>query len=243
MLIDECNVQNGRLASCYLRIIDSKYMLGQTHQRGNITAGKHLRIHVRQLGRVVGCHLRRALRVNRFKQALFQGRVEHNDFAAPALGGLQWVQHARAVLDYRGIPLDLDGEVNQFTITEAINSAVMPDGVKFENLFDKEAVRRDVKRLAIDYAAEAFGFEGSLDADQLKAELMREILAEVKADIASGAGDYIDATKGLALAQRLIDAPEPFDWQAPRVFSKKAEKNRARQEVYRASHSRTWTAK
>ena len=147
---------------------------------------------------------------------------------------------AQAVLDARGIPLDLDGEVNQETITAAINSAVMPDGITFENIFDKDAVRRDVKRIALANAAEAFGFEGGLSAAQIKQQIVSQISAEVEQDIADGGGEYLDAAKGLVSLQRLLSRPEPFDWQAPRVFTKKAEKNRERQATYRGSHKRVW---
>ena len=149
---------------------------------------------------------------------------------------------AQAVLDARGIPLDLDGDVSQETITAAINSAVMPDGVAFENIFDEDAVRRDVKRIALASAAETFGFSGSTDPEQLKQEIISQIVAEVRQDIADGGGEYVDAAKGLVAVQRLLDRPEPFDWQAPRVFTKKAEQNRARQATYRAAHSRKWIA-
>lgn len=150
---------------------------------------------------------------------------------------------AQAVLDARGIPLDLDGEVSQQTITQAINVAVMPDGVTFENLFDKLAVKRDVKRMALAYAAESFGFEGSSDPDVLKKKIIEDVMREVRQDIAAGQGEYVDAAKGLALVQRVIDKPEPFDWQKVRNFSNKAEKNRERQERWRASNKRKWVEK
>ena len=147
---------------------------------------------------------------------------------------------AQLVLDARGIPLDLDGEINHFTITAAINAAVMPDGVAFENVFDKDAIKRDVKRIALGQAAQAFGFEGGTDIDVLKEQIISRVMAEVRDDIAAGGGDYMDATKGLAAVQRLINRPEPKDWQVPRVFTAKAEKNRERQATYRASHKRKW---
>lgn len=150
---------------------------------------------------------------------------------------------AQAVLDARGIPLDLDGEVNQYTITQAINSAVMPDGIVFENLFDKDTVRRDVKRIGLGYAAAAFGFEGGSDPDVLRRQIIQEITSEVMDDIRAGGGDYIDATLGLVATARLANSPEPFDWQAPRVFTRKAEKNRERQARFRAGSVRVWVAK
>ena len=147
---------------------------------------------------------------------------------------------AQAVLDARGIPLDLDGEVSQETITAAINSAVMPEGIAFENIFDSDAVKRDVKRIALDQAAQTFGFEGGLSAQALAEKITQKIVSEVVDDIRAGGGDYIEATKGLVAIQKIINMPEPFDWQAARVFTKKAEQNRARQATYRAAHKRVW---
>ena len=150
---------------------------------------------------------------------------------------------AQSVLDARGIPLDLDGEVNQFTITAAINQAVMPEGVAFDNLFDREAVKRDAKRIGLDYAAAAFGYEKGANPAALRASIIADIKAEVLADIRAGAGEYLDAAKGLVSVQRLIDGPEPFNWQAPRKFTQKAIKNRERQERFRAANDRVWVAK
>lgn len=147
---------------------------------------------------------------------------------------------AQAVLDARGIPLDLDGEVNQQTITEAINVGVMPEGVRFENLFDKDQIKRDIKRIALEQAASQFGFEGSTEPSVIRRQIIDKITAEVRAEISAGGGEFMDAAKGLAETQRLIDRPEPKDWQKIRNFSDKAEKNRARQEAYRASHNRKW---
>lgn len=147
---------------------------------------------------------------------------------------------AQAVLDGRGIPLNLDGEVNHETITQAINAAVMPEGVEFSNLFDNDAVKSDVRRIGLAYAAEAYGYEGGLSASQLRERITSEIVREVLDDISAGGGEYMDAALGLVAAQRLIDKPEPKKWNVPRVFTVKAEKNRERQARYRASHKRVW---
>jgi hypothetical protein len=147
---------------------------------------------------------------------------------------------AQAVLDARGIPLDLDGEVSEETITEAINAAVMPDEIVFRNLFDKATIEADVKRIALDYAAEAFGFEGGLSPAGIKQKIMSEIVSEVLADIGAGSGDYLEATAGLVEIENLLTRPEPKDWKKIRNFTEKGEKNRERQARYRESHSRKW---
>lgn len=150
---------------------------------------------------------------------------------------------AQAVLDARGIPLNLDGEVTRETITQAINAAVMPEGVTFENLFDSEAVKRDVRRIAIEKAGQAFGFDGVATAQGLKDKVFALVVAEVQSDIAAGGGDYLDAARSLVKEQRLIDLPPPKDWQAPRKFTQKAVKNRERQARFRASSKRVWIEK
>lgn len=150
---------------------------------------------------------------------------------------------AQAVLDARGIPLDLDGEVNQLTITQAINAAVMPEGVEFENIFDKLAIGRDIKKMALAQAGQAFGFEGSIEPKYLKRQIVDQITREVSEQIKQGGGEYIEAARGLVAADRLINQPEPFNWQAPRVFTQKAEKNRERQARWRAANNRVWVTK
>lgn len=157
-----------------------------------------------------------------------------------AVGRTVGKKAAQAVLDARGIPLDLDGEVNQYTITRALNAAVMPEGVVFENLFDKEQVRRDIKKIALDYAATAFGYEAGLSPKSLKASIISGVTEQVNREIIEGAGEYLDAAKGVTKIDRMIAAVPSRDWQAPRVFTKKAQLNREHQEKYRNSHSRVW---
>lgn len=147
---------------------------------------------------------------------------------------------AQAVLDARGIPLDLDGPVSQETITAAINAAVMPDGIEFKNLFDEASIKADVKRIALEYASEAYGFEGGLSVVAIKQALIREVVSEAMAEIGGGAGEYIDAALGLVEIERLLSRPEPKSWKKPRVFTRKAQKNRERQAKYREAHTRIW---
>lgn len=150
---------------------------------------------------------------------------------------------AQAVLDARGIPLNLDGDVNSQTITIAINKAVMPDGIEFENLFNKHAVARDLKRIALEHAGEAFGFEGDIDVATLRQQIMTEVTNEVISEIQAGAGDFIDAAKPLVKVQELLDRPPPKSWNTPSDFSAKGVSNRLRQKKYRQRHTRVWVEK
>jgi hypothetical protein len=147
---------------------------------------------------------------------------------------------AQEVLDRMGIPLDLDGEVNQITITQAINAGVLGGDIEFTNLFDRDAVRADVRRIAIAGAGEAFGYEGGLGIQELKERLIASVIDDVRAQIAAGEGDYIDAAKGLVSAHEAISRPVNTTASTPIDMSEKGVKNRAKQARYRAAHKRVW---
>lgn len=147
---------------------------------------------------------------------------------------------AQAVLEKMGIPLDLDGEVNHQTITAAINEGVLGGQIEFTDLFDRDAVEADIKRIAIEQAGASFGFEGGLSIDAIKERLIGEVMAEVQENIAQGGGEYAEAALDLAGVLRNINRPRVDDWAEIKNFSKEGEQNRARQETYRNSHSRRW---
>ena len=157
-----------------------------------------------------------------------------------AVGRAVGKQAAQAVLDARGIPLDLDGDVNQLTITAAICAAVVPDGMVFVNLFDKEQTRRDVQRIALDYAATTFGYEAGMSPDALRLSIISEVTNQVRQEISEGSGEYLEAAKGLVKIEQIIAGVSQKNWQEPRVFTPKAIKNREYQAKYRATHSRVW---
>ena len=164
---------------------------------------------------------------------VFNRKLEER--AAQEIGKLA----AQSALDKLGIPLDLDGEVNHETITQAINAGVLKGEVTFTNLFDKDAVKADVRRIALERAGAAFGYEGGLSVDAVSLRLVAEIIQEVRADIAAGAGPYIDAAQDLQGVLSKLK-PRHDDWATPKNFTQKGINNRARQAAYRAAHSRKW---
>ena len=149
---------------------------------------------------------------------------------------------AQQALEGLGIPLDLDGEVSQETITQAINEGILGGEMQFRNLFDRGVVEADLKRIAIERAGQAFGFEGGLSIEGIREKLVSQIISEVQENIASAGGEYIDAAQSLASIEDDMTRGKPRvdDWNKIKNFSDKAEKNRARQETYRNQHSRRW---
>ena len=93
--------------------------------------------------------------------------------------------------------------------------------------------------VAVEKAGQAFGYEGGLGVVAIKARLVSEILAEVRADIAAGAGPYIDAAHDLQGVLKML-RPRHDDWNTPKNFTQKGIDNRARQAKYRARHKRKW---
>ena len=126
---------------------------------------------------------------------------------------------AQQALEGLGIPLDLDGDVSQETITQAINEGILGGEMQFRNLFDREMVEADLKRIAIEQAGQAFGFEGGLSIEGIREKLVSQIISEVQENIASAGGEYIDAIsiaagKSKAEGQTLA-APDPVFLHQP----------------------------
>lgn len=165
----------------------------------------------------------------------FVFRKELEERAATEIGKIA----AKNALEKLGIPLDLDGEVNHQTITQAINVGILGGQLQFTDLFDRDAVKADIRRMAVEKAGQAFGYDGGLGVAEIKARLVSEILAEVRADMAAGAGPYIDAAHDLQGVLKMLK-PRVDDWNAPKNFTQKGVNNRERQAAYRAAHKRKW---
>jgi hypothetical protein len=147
---------------------------------------------------------------------------------------------ANVALNLMGLDIPLDADVNQLTLTQAINAGVLGGEVTFTNLFDKDAVRADVRRIALDRAAASFGYDGAAGVEGLRRKIISDVLRDVRAEIEAGAGDYIDAAPDSAKALDVLNSEKKEDWNTPTDFSEKGEKNRARQATYQASHTRVW---
>lgn len=144
------------------------------------------------------------------------------------------------IRDKLGIDIDLDGTVTKETISQAVCRDILGGELQFSNLFDRSAVKADVKRIAVEQATKSLGFEGGASIDSIREQLQSKLLDEIRAEIEAENGAFIEAAKGLAKTQALIDKPVNLDYNKPVDFSKKGIANRERQAAYRASHTRHW---
>jgi hypothetical protein len=166
-------------------------------------------------------------------------RIEIDRRHADAIGSFA----ANAALNLLGLDIPLNADVNQESLTKAINKAVLDSDTGFTNIFDKKAVQADVKRIALHRAAKEFGYDGAAGISELKRQIIRDVLKDVESQIEEGEGDFIDAAPDSDLSGAGDDVDAAGEWNVPRNFSDKAEKNRARQAAYRAAHKRIWVPK
>ena len=142
-----------------------------------------------------------------------------------------------------GIKLDLDGVVNKKTITEAINRDVLGGEIQFSNLFDRDSVRADLKRIALDQAAGSLGFSGTLGVQGIRDAVMQQVAQELAAELEAQAGPAIDAAQPLVKFAEVLARPKDTTASTIRDTSPQGESNRARQAKYRAGHKRVWRIK
>lgn len=150
---------------------------------------------------------------------------------------------AAHVLDKMGIPIDLDGPVNKETITAAICEKLFGGTLQFANLFDKDAVKADVKRIVSERAAAQFGFDGAMSVDAVKALLTSQVLQQVGAEMAAGTGEFIDAASDLQASVAICLRKHYEDYNTPQDFTKEGISNRERQATYRAAHKKSWVSR
>lgn len=150
-----------------------------------------------------------------------------------------------------GFTIDSSNGFSREAITQAINAGPLAGtGVVLTNLFDRDAVRADLKRIALERAVQETGLTvKTLDVEGVKRALKEYIQSRVDQQLAAGGGDLIDAAKPLALLARDIQAANaPTNTppggnpgrEQPVDFSEKGVKNRERQARYRANHTRHW---
>lgn len=146
---------------------------------------------------------------------------------------------AQYALQQMGIEIDLDGEVNQQTLTQAVNASPVMGGVEFTNLFDKEAVKADVKRIALDRAAQAFGYDGGAGVEGIRDKIVSDLIEELKAEKVAG-GPLLLAARDLVATKQAIESKPDLNYNRIRDFSAKGVSNRERQAKYRAGRTKIW---
>lgn len=178
-------------------------------------------------------------------------KISKEEFARLFLGDVSEAESAAIKDAFARMGLDIDPEdgLDAETITRAINTGPLAGtGVELTNIFNRDAVKRDLQRLALVHAAQNFGIElHSLETEAVK-EAIRGYVAEfVREEIAMG-GDLLDAAPDLVAIVKMIDAArkgykneagETVD-KKPLLMSDAAINNRARQAKYRANNKRRW---
>ncbi len=148
--------------------------------------------------------------------------------------------------------IDLSGGITPQAVTRAINEGPLSGtGIELTNIFDKEACKRDLMRIGLARAAEAYGVElTDTSIDGLKASIRDHISAQLDAQIAAGAGEWLDAMPELkelarelarATARGWIDAAGNLIPPGSNVSMSEYHINlRERQARYAARHTRVW---
>lgn len=181
-------------------------------------------------------------------------RISKEEFARLFLGEVSEAESAAIKDAFQKMGLDIDPEdgINAQTITAAINSGPLGgSGVELTNIFDRDAIKRDLKRLALVHAAQSFGLQLTSLTTEAVTDAVKAYVAEiVREEIAMG-GDLVDAAPDLIAIVKMIDAARKgYKDEAgntvderPLLMSDAAINNRERQAKYRANHRRRWVAK
>jgi hypothetical protein len=111
-------------------------------------------------------------------------------------------------VDAMGIPIDLDGEVSKESVTRAICDNLLGGELQFTNLFDREAVQRDVRRMALEHAAQALGFDASLGMRGMRDNVIARALNKAREQAGDGVGELVEAATDSPHASAIISKPK-----------------------------------
>lgn len=182
-------------------------------------------------------------------------RIAKEEMARIALGDVDEYENEAIKAAFEKIGLDIDPAdgLTPQNITAAINSGPLAGtGIELTNLFDREAVKRDITKIAVRYAADAMGFElKSFDLDGIKAALKEEVSRRIIEQVGEGAGDWIELAPDLVEIARALDAAvKAGRIDAEGNYIQQGLMNddfhvdlRERQARYRSKHTRHWEPK
>ena len=158
----------------------------------------------------------------------------------------------REVFQKMGLDIDPENGINERTLTDAINNGPLAgSGVELTNIFDREAIKRDLTRLALVQAAQSGGLKLTSTTTEAVTEAVKTYIAEIVREEIKNGGDIVDAAPDLVAIVKMIDAARK-DYRneagdviesKPLLMSEAAIDNRRRQAKYRANHKRRWVAK
>ena len=181
-------------------------------------------------------------------------RITKEEFARLFLGEVSEAESAAIKDAFQKMGLDIDPEngINERTLTDAINNGPLAGtGVELTNIFDREAIKRDLTRLALVQAAQGAGLKLTSTTTEAVTEAVKTYIAEIVREEIKYGGDIVDAAPDLVAIVKMIDAARK-DYRneagdviesKPLLMSEAAIDNRRRQAKYRANHKRRWVAK
>ena len=181
-------------------------------------------------------------------------RISKEEFARIFLGEVSEAESAAIKDAFQKMGLDIDPEngINERTLTDAINNGPLAGtGVELTNIFDREAIKRDLTRLALVQAAQGAGLKLTSTKTEAVTEAVKTYIAEIVREEIKYGGDIVDAAPDLVAIVKMIDAARK-DYRneagdviesKPLLMSEAAIDNRRRQAKYRANHKRRWVAK
>jgi len=147
-----------------------------------------------------------------------------------------------------GLEIETGKNLSAQSITNAINNGPLAGSeVELTNIFDKESLKRDLTRIALDRAAQTFGLTiKGLSIDEIKTELKKKVSADVMEQARGAGGDLVDNAKDVVELVRQIDAYKNALARREDVgldMSPEGVDNRERQARYRANHKRVWVSR
>lgn len=149
----------------------------------------------------------------------------------------------QGAVDDLGIGLDVDGGMNDETITRAINQTLLNgSGFELESIFDRKKMFKGFEKVAIKNVAEQLGLGPVDNLGAVKLALRDWLTNEVGAQLAAEAGEVVDSAVPTEKQSAMVALGMDIEhgWNTPRDFTPEGVDNRARQKKFRANHSRHW---
>lgn len=179
-------------------------------------------------------------------------RIAKEEFARIVMGDASEYEAEAIKSAFAKMGLDIDPAegLTPQNITAAINAGPLAGtGIELTNIFDRNALRSDMEKIALAYAASAFGLEiRSMSVEGIKDAVRSEMSKRLMDQVSEGAGewlelapDLVDLAKQLDTAVRagLIDGQGRF--VPPELSMSEYHIDlRERQARYRARHTRHW---
>lgn len=179
-------------------------------------------------------------------------RIAKEEMARMALGEVDEYENEAMKAAFATIGLDIEPSegLTPQAITAAINAGPLAGtGIELSNLFDRDAVKRDLEKLALRYAAQAFGIElTSLRPEAIKEAVKGELRKKMLTQLSEGAGEWLELAPDLVHIARSLDEARRTgrmdavgNFVPPELAMDDYHvKLRERQARYRANHTRHW---